>query len=69
METLERHVLTSIHALVHHLLNQVHLEKPVVRLSLNLNEVWNLCRGGDLGEIYTLRCITRSASEPLYIVL
>src|SRR6185369_6208416 len=34
---------------------QVHLQKSVIRLALNLNKIWYPDGGGDLGEVLTLR--------------
>jgi len=43
--------------------DQVHLKKAVIRLSLDLNKIWDLCGSVDLGKIHALGRLARSPSQ------
>ena len=44
---------------------QIHLQKAVVRFALNLDQIRDLHGRLDLGEIYTLRRLTRTSSQAM----
>ena len=49
--------------------DQVHLQEPVVRFALDLDQVRDLRRGVDLRKIHTFRRLARSPSKPRCVVL
>lgn len=49
--------------------DQVHLQEPVVRFALDLDQVRDLSGGVDLRKIHTLRRLARTPSETRCIVL
>src|SRR5688572_11312203 len=45
--------------------DQVHLQEPVIRFALDLDQIRNLRRCVDLRKIHALRCVACSAAEPV----